>query len=141
MKLNLKCTSFSGCRLLLFAIAIMAFSACSKSGSGSSVSFTGTYAGSLKYLAYSETDTISIPASNSSAIVMNTKTGLGSSYSINGTVSGSNVTITSQTISVLGTTYTVTGNGTLTGSTLVINYVYVNSAKVSYDWQFTGTKQ
>jgi len=131
--------------LIITAIALIAFAAsCSKSSSGiATVSFYGTYIGSLTYQTFTEADTISIPPNpgNPSIIVMNTKTGLGSTYTINGNVSGSSVTIASQSIAISGTTYTVTGSGFLSGSNLVIDYVFVSANKTTYDWDFNGKKQ
>jgi hypothetical protein len=128
--------------LIIIAIALISFAtSCKKADS--SVNFTGTYYGTFSSWFYSESDTITIPASSSSAVVINSMTGSGSLYSINATVSGSSLSIASQSVFVpsLNATYQVTGSGTLNNSTLVIDYVFVNSGNTTSDWTFTGTKR
>ena len=126
---------------LVIAVALMGLaSGCSKSGNPD---FTGTYIGTLSLGSYTEADTIIVAqGSSSSAIVMTSKTGAGSTYIINGTTSGSAVNIPSQSVYVntLSTTYTTTGSGTLSGSTLTLNYLFVSPANTNYNWSFKGTK-
>ena len=127
---------------LVIAIGLIALATgCSKTGNNTS--FTGTYIGTLGMNLYTEPDTIAITAgSTSTAIVMASKTGTGSNYTINATTSGSTLNIPSQSVFVpsLNTTYTVTGSGTLNGSTIKITYVFVSSSNTTYNWSFSGTK-
>jgi hypothetical protein len=121
---------------------ITAINACKKSSDDNGNNFAGTYPGTISSGIYSEADTITIPSGSSSTITMNTRTGIGSTYSISGTTSGNTVTIPSQsvTISNLGATYTVTGTGTLSNSTLVIHYSFVSASSVTTNWTFNGSK-
>jgi hypothetical protein len=129
------------CLVMTFFVILIAFTSCKKSNDNGS-SFAGSYYGTLISGMYSEADTISIPSGSSSSITMNSKTGIGSTYSIHGTVSGNNLTIASQSVTVsgLGNTYTVSGTGTLSNSTLVIHYNFVSASNVSTSWTFTGSK-
>lgn len=144
MKINI--TKLSGLKLGLIiitgAVLILLATSCSKSDSPSSTSFAGTYRGTLTTGLFSEADTIVITAGSGSSVAMASKTGSGSTYNINGTTSGSTMTISSQSVYVanLSDTYTVSGTGTLSGSTLVINYVFVSSGGGSVNLTFTGTK-
>jgi hypothetical protein len=144
MKTNMKMQLATKVSLIMILITVIALAfSCKKSKDDiTNADFAGKYNGRLAYSSYSEADTITIPSSTSAAIVMNSKTSVGSSYSINGTVSGNTVTIASQSVYIasLGASYTVTGTGTLSNKTLVISYKFVNSGNVSTNWTFTGTK-
>jgi len=125
---------------------IMLISSCKKSSSNdSNKAFIGTYYGTLTTSGiYTSADTIVITAgSSSSSIVMNSRTGAGSVYTIDGSVNDKNITISSQQVKVpsLSETFTVTGSGNLNGSALQLNMVFVNSSSTSYNLNFTGTKQ
>jgi|GEM_PF-1261644 len=136
-------------RSIMIALALTTFAfACKKSNNDtksnpSTSPVIGTYYGNLSVGSYVEPDTIVIQAGSGSSVVMSSKTGTGSAYSINGTASGNTISITSQSVYVpsLNATYTVTGSGTLANSTMVINYVFVSSSHVSTNSTFTGQKQ
>jgi len=137
----------------IFSSAIIAFafimiiSSCKKSSSSSNSNsaFIGTYYGTLTTSGiYTSADTIVITAgSNSSSIVMNSRTAAGSVYNVNASVNDKSITMSSQQVTVpsLSETFTVTGTGNLNGSTLQLNMVFVNASLVSYNLNFTGTKQ
>lgn len=135
--------------LVIVALALITFAiSCKKSSKNdtstpSTPSVVGTYYGTLSIGAYTEADTIVIQSGSGSEIVMVSKTESGSGYTINGTADGNNISIPSQSVYVpaLNATYTVTGSGALTNSTLVINYVFVSSTHVSTNTTFTGKKQ
>lgn len=151
--MNNRIIKFRTISLAAIAIALMALiSSCKKSPNDdddnnnptpSQNIFSGIYYGTFSKGSFSEADTIVIPATTSSDIVMNSRTERGSVYSIKATTDGSNFTIPSQSVTVatLGGTYTVTGTGTLSNSNLVIKYIFVTSAGSSSNWTFTGTKQ
>jgi len=131
--------------IIAFAF-IMVISSCKKSSSSNSNSaFIGTYYGTLTTSGiYTSADTIVITAgSNSSSIVMNSRTAAGSVYNVNASVNDKSITMSSQQVTVpsLSETFTVTGTGNLNGSTLQLNMVFVNASSVSYNLNFTGTKQ
>jgi hypothetical protein len=79
----------------------------------------------------------------SSSVVMVSKTSRGSTYTIAGTVNGSSLSIPSQSIYVpsLSMNFTVSGSGSLNGSTLTTNQIWVSPSQTSYHYNFTGTKQ
>ncbi len=130
--------------LIIIGVVLIAFTtSCSKSKSDNNANFSGTYYGALATGLYSEADTIAIPGTTSSSIVMNTRTGRGSIYSIHGTINGNALTIASQSVTIPSqeTTYTVSGTGTLTNSTLVIHYAFVSSSNATTNLTFTGDKK
>ena len=131
--------------LIIIGVVLIAFTtSCSKSkGDNNNANFSGTYYGALATGLYSEADTIAIPATTSSSIVMNTRTGRGSIYSIHGTINGNALTIASQSVTIptQEATYTVSGTGILTNSTLVIHYAFVSSSNATTNLIFTGDKK
>jgi hypothetical protein len=140
--------------MAIAAIALTTLAgACSKSSNNNNTTTTttnanaaylGTFIGTHTDGTGTYADTMVITAgSSSSAIVMSSRTSTGSDYVINGAVSGNAMTIASQQvyISVYSTTYTVTGTGALSGSTLTTSTTYVSPANVTTHWAFTGTKQ
>jgi len=138
---RLKKLSISLLSLVIACVLIGFATGCSKS---SNPNFTGTYIGKASLGSYTEADTIIVTVgSNSSAIIMESKTGAGSTYVIDATTSGSSINIPSQSVYVntLSTTYTTTGSGNLSGSTLNLNYLFVSPTNTSYNWSFSGTKQ
>lgn len=149
--MNNSIIKFRTINLVVMAIALMAvIPSCKKSSNDddnnippSQNIFSGIYYGTFSKGTFSEADTIVIPATTSSDIVMNSRTERGSVYSIKATTDASNFTIPSQSVTVatLGGTYTVTGTGTLSNSNLVIKYTFVTSAGSSSNWTFNGTKQ
>lgn len=145
MKTHMKKSLVSMAALIIIATTLIVFgTTCSKSSNDvANADFTGTFCGALVSGSYNEADTIIIPASSTSAIVMNTRTGIGSTYTIYGTISGSTVNITSQPvfISSLNATYQVSGSGALSNANLVINYAFVNASNVTSHWTFTGTRK
>lgn len=142
MKIKNK-TTISKLYFIIVTVAIIVSAmSCSKSSTGNNTNvFSGTYYGSLVIGSYSEDDTVTIPSTTSVNIVINSKTEQGSTYSINGTVSGTTVNIPSQQVYVTGlnSTYTVSGSGSLNNnSALVLNYTFVGSSTTHLT--FTGTK-
>jgi len=139
--------------MVVAAIALTTLAcACSKSSNNNNnnnntnpnAAYLGTFIGSHTDGVGTYADTMVITAgSSSSAIIMSSRTSTGSDYVITGTVSGTSMAIASQPvyISVYATTYTVTGSGALSGSTLTTNTTYVSPTNVSTHWSFTGTKQ
>lgn len=132
--------------IIVIALAfIMLANSCKKSSNSNDAdAFVGTYYGTLVTSGiHSSTDTIVITKSSSSSIVMNSRTGAGSVYSVTGSVSGKNITIASQQVAVpsLNETFTVTGSGNLSGATLGLSMLFVSSGSSSYNLSFTGTKQ
>ena len=114
---------------LMLPALILFIASCSKSStSPGNANFAGTYNGNILISGISTADTITIPASSTSTIVMNSRTATGSNYSISATVSGTTLTILTsppQTITTGLGSYTATGNGTLINSdSLVINYSF-----------------
>ena len=144
MNTNLK-RSFTGSTglITIFMSVLSLATSCKKSDNNNSPSIPGTYYGSLTSGAYTEADTIVIPSSGSSSIVMTSRTGTGSVYSINGTTSGASITIASQSVYIpsLSANYTVTGSGALASSTLTLNYAFKSAAGTTTNFVFTGTKQ
>jgi hypothetical protein len=132
----------------LFVVAVMVVvfvSSCSKSTTNPNAAFIGTYYGTETDVANTITDTITITAgSSSSAIALAAKTSAGTSYPFTATVSGSALTIPMQPIDYTTTSYTIvdsiSGSGSLTGSTLQMNYT-IKTSGGSPNWQYTGTKQ
>lgn len=131
--------------IIAIAFVTMLASSCKKSSSSNDAdALVGTYYGTLVTSGiYSSPDTIVITKSSNSSIVMNSRTGAGSVYTVNGSVSGKNITMASQQVTVpsLSETFTVTGTGNLNGSTLQIDMVFVTSGSSSYNLSYTGTKQ
>lgn len=131
--------------LIIIGVVLIAFTtSCSKSKSDiNNANFSGTYYGGLASGLYSEADTIVITASSFSAIVMKTRTGLGSAYTINGTVNGSTLTIASQSVAIPSSeaTYTVSGTGSLTNANLVIHYAFVSATNATTNLTFTGIRK
>jgi hypothetical protein len=127
---------------IILLVAIIGFTTSCKKKNDNTPSFAGTYNGTLTKTLYSEADTITISVSGSAAVMVS-KTAAGSTYTINGTVSGTNMTIASQSVYIPSpsATYTVSGTATLNNSTLVINYVFVSATSSSSNWTFNGTKQ
>jgi len=119
-------------------------SSCKKSSSSNDAdALVGTYYGTLVTQGvYTSDDTITITKSSSSSIVMNSRTGAGSVYNVTGSVSGKNITIASQQVTVpsLSETFTVTGTGNLSGSTLALSMTFVTGGS-TYDLSYSGTKQ
>ncbi|MFI5185279.1 MAG: hypothetical protein ACHQF0_00985 [Chitinophagales bacterium] len=142
MKISIKKLSVLRISLVITAIVLILFASCSKSKS-TDVTFMGTYYGTMGSGLYNESDTIAITAGISSAVTMISRTGIGSSYSINGAVSGASLNIPSQSVYVasLDGTYTVSGSGNLAGSALVINYVFISPTNSTTNWTFTGTRK
>jgi hypothetical protein len=141
-----KRNTFSAAAIIAIAFTFtMLASSCKKSSSSDDAdALVGTYYGTLiTSSVYSSPDTITITKSSSSSIVMNSRTGAGSVYTVNGSVSGKNITIASQQVTVpsLSETFTVTGSGNLSGSTLALNMVFVTSGSSTYNLSFSGTKQ
>ena len=138
MKKNIK-LSMATFSLILITIGLITLTSCGKSSSNN-VNFNGTYYGTLIVSGViTEADTIVITSgSTSSSVVMNSKTSRGSSYTVNGTVSGNTLNVPSQQVYVasLSTTYTVTGSGSLVGSTLKVNESWSGNSL-----NFTGTRQ
>lgn len=128
--------------LAAFTLSLILFLvSCSKS---SPVSFVGTYYGTMAYSIYHEPDTIVITSgTNSSEIIMNSRTAAGSAYMIHGTISGSTFSIAPEIVFVSsqGASYTVTGSGSLNGNSLTINYAFRSSSLITTNWTFTGTRQ
>jgi len=134
-----------GASMITLAMILAMFGVSCKKNSDDNIIFQGTYVGTLSMGFYSEPDTISITSgSSSSSVVMNSRTGAGSTFSLNGTVSGAKLSIPEQSVydSNLNTTYTVSGSGTLSNNnnSLLINYIYVTSSSTTYYWDFSGTK-
>ncbi len=135
--------------LFVLAFALIAFAiSCKKSSDNSGTDankvFVGNYYGTLVTGGtYTDADTMVITASGSSGIVMNSKTGRGSTYSITGNVSGNSITISSQSVYVAsyGYSFTVSGSGTLSGTNLQVNMTFVSPTSVSTGLVFSGTKQ
>ena len=131
--------------LIIIGVVLIAFTtSCSKSKSDNNANFSGTFYGALASGLYSEADTIVITNSSSSAIVMKTRTGRGSTYTINGTVNGSALNIASQSVYIPSSeaTYTVSGSGNLTdNSNLVIHYAFVSTANATTNLTFTGIRK
>ena len=129
--------------LIIIAVMLVAFgSSCKKTSDNAS--FTGTYYGTLGTGLYSEADTVIITTgTTSTSVVMVSKTSRGSIYTINGTVSGSQLNIPSQQVYIASSaaTYTTSGSGTLTNSKLVINYVFTSTSGTSNSLTFTGAKK
>ncbi len=122
-------------------VMVMFASSCSKS-SNANTAYVGTYIGS-SMITHIDTilDTISIAAgSSSNAVVLNAKTSAGTHYTFNGTVSGSNLLVASQSFQYGSLTDTITGTGTLSGSALQIDYT-ITEHGTPYAWQYNGTKQ
>ena len=144
MKNRMKKLSASKVSLIIIAVTLIAFApSCKKSSTNTNTIFTGNYYGTLVTGFYSEADTIVITAgSTSSDVVLNTRTGRGSTYTIYGTVSGSTLNIASQQVTVasLGTTYTVHGSGGLKNTTLSISYVFVSPSLATTNLTFNGTR-
>jgi hypothetical protein len=125
----------------LFSIAIvLAVFATSCSKSTSSPDFIGTYYGVIGGTGGNNDTIVITQGSSSSAILMASKTSIGSVYNINGTVSGSSLSIPLETFTLNATMDTVIGSGGLSGSTLTINYRFSNTSGVN-NYTFTGTKQ
>jgi hypothetical protein len=139
MRNKILISSATGLSLMIIAVALVIYgSSCNKSSSNNNADFTGTYIGTLVTPLLTEGDTVIITAgSTSSAVVMYSKTARGSTYTINGTVSGTTLNIPSQLVYVasLNATYTTTGGGSLNGSTITINYSFSGNSLT-----FTGTK-
>lgn len=129
----------------VMAIAFITFTmSCSKSSNNNNTNvFPGTYYGTITVGSYTEGDTIVIPASTTSSVVLNSKTAMGSSYAINGTANGSALTIPSQSVYIasLNGTYTVVGTGNLSNSTLTLSWTFTSAANVTTNSSFTGTKK
>ena len=130
--------------LLIMASALVIFTGSCKKTNSDVTNITGTYAGTLSESFYSEADTIVVTSgSTASTVVLVSHTGVGSTYSMNATVSGNSLTIPSQSVYVnsLNTTYTVTGGGSLTNTNhLALTYLFVSPSNVNYNWSFTGNK-
>lgn len=145
MKARTKKLSASMLSLIITGIALIIFViSCSKSDNkNNNANFTGTYYGALVTGLYSEADTIVITASSSSAVVMKTRTGRGSAYTINGTVNGSALNIASQSVVIPSSeaTYTVSGTGSLTNSSLVIHYAFVSAANATTNLTFSSIRK
>ena len=128
----------------LFAVAltiVLFATSCSKSTTNPNAAFVGTYDGHEVAGSYNYADTITVAAgSASNAVVLLAKTSIGTSYTFNGTVSGTVLTIPSQAFSYGANTDSISGTGILSSSQLTINYVIVTS-NGSPSWNFTGTKQ
>lgn len=134
--------------LIIIAIVFICFAnSCSKSGNNNATdanaAFIGTYYGTLVIGSYSNVDTMAIVGgSNGSSIIMNSRTGAGSHYSINGTVSGNAVTIASQSVYVdsYDETFTVSGSGTLSSPGLQVSMKFISPGSLTTYPTFTGTK-
>ena len=128
---------------IAFASTMFASSCKKSSSSNDADALVGTYYGTLVTQGvYTSDDTITITKSSSSSIVMNSRTGAGSVYNVTGSVSGKNITIASQQVTVpsLSETFTVTGTGNLSGSTLALSMTFVTGGS-TYDLSYSGTKQ
>ena len=127
---------------LLFVVGIILVvfaTSCSKS-STTTPSFIGTYYGKIGG-SLGNGDTIIITAGgSSSSVVMVSRTSIGSVYTIDGTVSGTALTIPLQAYTYYTATDTVQGSGTLSGSTLSINFIFSNASGVN-NLNFLGTRQ
>jgi hypothetical protein len=140
---SIKISVISSALSVIGIVFIIFSSSCKKSSDDfTNANFTGVFAGRLVSGSYDEADTIVIPASTNSNIAMISHTGLGSTYTINGTINGNRVNFDAQSVQVsgLGTTYTVSGSGTLTDATLVINYTFISPSHATSSWKFTGTR-
>jgi hypothetical protein len=122
-------------------ILIMFAASCSKT-TNPNAAFIGIYFGNETAGPNSYADTLTITAgSTSSAVILLAKTSLGSSYTINGTVSGTTLTLPYQTFNYYSMVDTLTtGTGALTGSNLTINYT-IKTPTNSINWNYTGIKQ
>ncbi|MBS1689023.1 MAG: hypothetical protein JSS96_09880 [Bacteroidetes bacterium] len=86
----------SGIIAVGFACIMLAGSCKKSSSSNDADALVGTYYGTLVTSGiYSSADTVTITKSGNSSIVINSRTGAGSVYTINGSVSNKNVTISS----------------------------------------------
>jgi hypothetical protein len=121
---------------VLFAF-IITVASCSKS---SSPTFPGVYYGTIGTGAGGNADTITITGGSSSSVIMLSKTSIGSVYTINGIVSGTSLNIPTATFLYNGATDTVSGSGSLNGSTLNISYRFAATGGVN-NYTFTGYKQ
>ncbi len=134
----------SGTILIIVTGLLVTFAVSCKKSDTEKITFTGTYYGTLTMGFYSEADTISIVAGSSTSVEMTSQTEAGSTFTLNGTVDGTDLTIPEQSVydSHLNETYTVSGTGTLDNQTgsLIINYKYVTSSSSIYYWQFNGIK-
>ncbi len=142
MKNQMTKLSLATVSVIIITVSLITFGmSCKKSSDNAN--FTGTYTGTLVTGLFSEGDTVIISAgSTSSSVVMQSKTARGSTYTIEGTVTGSSLNIPSQQVYVssLAATYTTTGSGSINNSALVINYTFTSTGGTSTNFVFNGTK-
>ena len=118
--------------LLYATLVIISLASCSKSDP--SAQFLGTYIGSDSYGGSTHVDTLIIGSGGNST---NTNITLHDTYTnttVNGTVSGNNIVISSQTVGLA----TVSGSGMLSGSNLTAS---VTSTLGGVNFSFSGVKQ
>lgn len=133
-------TAFSA---LAVAILMALFAAsCSSSTTNANAAFLGTYYGNNVAGVTNIADTIVITSGlTSSSVILLSRTSLGASFTINGTVNGSTMTIPTQAITLYSAVDTVSGTGSLNSNVLTINYTQKAPAGGSVNWAYTGTKQ
>jgi hypothetical protein len=139
MKKMIKSWSVQSICMIAITIALVTLEYSCKKTETNNTDFTGTYVGTLVTPYLSEGDTVIVSAGSSAAqVVMVSHTARGSVYTINGTVSGTTLNIPSQQVYVasMGSTYTTTGGGGLSGTTLTINYSFSGT-----NMTFTGARQ
>lgn len=128
---------FSPLGIILIVIALSFSSSCKKNANNE---FLGTYPGKLILVVKGDTtlDTLIITAGNSSNSLIVTEKAQGAIATA--TVNSNAITVPSQTVSVKGGVYPLSGSGSLNGKTITFTFseeisgVFVNSI-------FTGTKE
>jgi hypothetical protein len=126
-------------KLSLIAIVTIAglltFSSCSKTDANAS--FVGTYTGNTVTGGISSPDTVVVTAGTAAnaVILLERKNGV----SLNGTVSGSTLTIPSQNATISGASLPFSGYGGLSGNTLTVNSTETYNG-TPINSVFTGSK-
>ena len=121
---------------LLIATVVFAIAACKKTDANAA--FVGTYNGTYTTVGGGtgpDTITITTGSSSDAIILLEKKNGI----TFNGTVSSNTITIPSQTVSIAGGSYPLSGTGALSGNALTLNLTEVISG-TSVNVSFTGSK-
>jgi hypothetical protein len=123
--------------ILMVACLLATISSCSKSNPNAP--FLGIYAGNTTFVSTGSygPDTVTISAGGTSDAIVIVEKKYGAS--VTGTVAGTSLTIPTQTISISGGNYPVSGRGALSGNALTITFTETILG-VNYNIVFSGSK-
>jgi hypothetical protein len=128
--------------LAVAGLALVLFTAsCSKSSTNPNAAMIGLYYGNIGAGSFQNQDTLTITADgNGSAVNIMSKTSAGSVYTITAAANGNSLTVPSQTFAYYINTDSVSGSGSLSGSTLnaTLRFVQHDTVNTLY---FSGIRQ